>query len=238
MISAYAALFTATGDAAYRDKALGLGEKCRTAFGASRFLNERPGDNPEQMSDGRAFTYTLAAQAALDLGGITLEDEWYQWAQDMSTLLGENFLIDGERLVETREPARIVNLNFEDRLMVFGESTAGMVRINLGRLKALGFQTPPSLRPWTESLPDLKSYPIIHTDVVRALALEGSRAVVVAGTEAPGEIVGLISELPLECFERRSSQNLGEGVEVRDANGTRRSFSSTEEFREFINSRN
>lgn len=236
MISAYAALFTATGEMRYRDKALDLGKKCRTTFASSRFLNERPGDQAEEMSDGRAFTYTIAAQAALDLGAITLENEWYQWARDMSTLLGENFITDGERLVEAREPSRVVDLNFEDRAMTFGESTAGMIRINLQRLKALGFQTPPALRPWAESLPDLSSYPIVHTDVIRALALEHSQVVIILGNETSAEMVDYVAQLPLETIERRMSDSLGKTVESRKPDGTRRSFSSVDELKEFIDS--
>lgn len=238
MISAYAALYTASDDPAYRDKALTLGKKCRAAFGTSRFLNERPGDNPEEMSDGRALTYTLAAQAALDLGAITLEDEWYQWAGDMSTLLGENFLIDGNRLVETRETARVVDLNFEDRMMTFGESTAGMVRINLGRLRALGFQTTPALRPWVESLPNLQQYPIVHTDTLRALAMEGNQTVIIVGTQVPEEIQNHVASLPLECFERRHAANLGAGVELQSADGSRQSVDSLEQLRNLTQRKN
>lgn len=236
MISAYASLFTATGETRYLEKAVALGKKCRSAFGTSRFLNERPGDNPEEMSDGRAFTYTMATQAALDLGSITLEDEWYQWARDMSTLLGEHFIIDGERLVETREPSRVVDLNFEDRVMTFGESTAGMIRINLVRLKALGFQIPPALRPWAESLPDLSRYPIIHTDVLRALALEHSQSIIVIGTDAPAELREFVSRLPLGCHERRMSDTLGKGAELRLVDGTRQSIDDLSQLKELIDS--
>jgi len=232
MISAYASLFTATGNQAYLDKALALGKKCRSAFGHSRFLNERPGESSEEMSDGRAFTYALAAQAALDLGSITLEEEWYQWARDLSTLIGEHFIIDDERLVEAREPSRVVDLNFEDRTMTFGESTAGLLRVNLGRLRALGFQIPPSLRPWANSLPNLQSQPVVHTDVVRALANEHSHSIIIVGTGVSPELRDMVAQLPLECFERRASSQLGAALEVRGVDGTKQSIESASQLRD------
>ena len=238
MVSAYSALFTATGDRSYLDRALALGKKCRTSFAGSRFLNERPGESAEVMSDGRAFTYALATQAALDLGAVTLEDEWYQWARDMSTLLGEHFIIDGERLVEARESSRVVDLNFEDRVMTFGESTSGLLRVNLVRLGALGFQIPPALRPWAESLPDLRNYPIVHTDVLRALALETGSSTIIVGNKAPSEMRERVSALPLESYVRRDSETAGAAVELRGADGTRKTVTSLGELQALVDGQN
>jgi hypothetical protein len=130
----------------------------------------------------------------------------------------------------------VVDLDFEDRVMTFGESTAGMVRINLGRLRALGFQTPPSLRPWAESLPDLSRYPIVHTDVVRALAVETSRMIIIVGNDVSPEVKDIVSQLPLELIERRFSGSPGTSIDVRDSEGSTQSFETVEQLRGYIDS--
>lgn len=214
MVSAYAALYAATGDNEWRTKAVALGQLCRQSFGASRFLNERPGENPEEMSDGRALAYGIATRAALDLGAVTLDEEWYSWAQDLTTLLGEHFVTDDGRLIETRESARVIALTYEDRLMVFEDSTAGLARENLARLGLLGFQTPPALKPWTLSLPALHQFPIVHTDALDALAYEtlGARVQVGPGTDAA--LRDAVTRLPLGRFARRADAAGDVGVEV------------------------
>ncbi|BCX49416.1 thioredoxin domain-containing protein [Haloferula helveola] len=214
MVSAYAALHTATGDPVWKEKAQKLGKLCRESFGDARFLNERPGDNPEPMSDGRALTYAIAAQAAMDLGAVTLEDEWNLWAQDLCTLLGENFVSGGDRLDEARPGSKVINLDYEDRSMVFGDSTAGLTRLNLSRLAALGFQTPPALHPWTESIPPIDENPVIYTDSINALAHGKLRHRIAVGPDAPAPMADAIAALPLERFERRSARQPGGTVEI------------------------
>ncbi len=231
MISAYAALHTATGDPAWRDKAVALGKACRKGFGGSRFLNERPGENPGEMSDARAHAYAVASQAALDLGAVTLEDEWNLWAQDLTTLMAENFISDDGRLVETRPESRVIGITYSDRLMVFEESTAGLTRMNLSRLEALGFQTPPALHHWTVSLPPVDEFPIVHTDTIGALAHElgRTRLAVQAGTPQP--LIEAVAKLPLGRFERRMARQTGSGVEVLGVDGESRTLTDAAEIR-------
>lgn len=226
MISAYAALFTATGDSAWRDKAVALGKACRAGFGASRFLNERPGAAPEKMSDGRAYAYAVAAQASLDLAAVTLEDEWNLWAQDLTTLLGENFVTEDGRLVETRRESRVIDIDYSDRLMVFEESTAGLTRTNLSRLAALGFQTPPALHPWTISLPAIDEYPIVHTDSIGAVAHSTSRSRLAVGAGASPELATAVAGLPLGRFERRLARQPGAEVDLMTAAGESRKLAT------------
>lgn len=229
MISAYAALHTATGNPEWRDKAAALGQACRKAFGAARFLNERPGENPEKMSDGRAYAYAVASQAALDLGAVTLEDEWNLWAQDLSTLLAENFITEDGRLVETRAESRVISLTYSDRLMVFEESTAGLTRLNLSRLASLGFQIPPTLHPWTISLPPIAEFPIVHTDSIGAIAHATTRHRLAVGPDAPADLVTAVAQLPLTRFERRMNRRSGADVELMSPDGTTRTLAEVAE---------
>lgn len=219
MISAYAALYAATDDPGWRDKAVALGKTCREAFGAARFLNERPGAEPDPMSDGRAHTYAVAGQAALDLGAITLEDEWYLWAQDLATLLAENFISETGHLVETRPLSRVVDITYSDRMMVFEESTTGLTRMNLSRLAALGFQTPPALHPWTVSLPRVADFPIIHTDSINALAHSLGHTRLAVGLDVPPPLLDAVATLPLARFERRMARQGNDRVEVMNPEG-------------------
>lgn len=219
MISAYAALYSATGSQEWRDKAIELGKACRKAFGAARFLNERPGEHPEKMSDARASAYAIACRASLDLAAVTLEDEWNLWAQDLITLMAENFISEDGRLVETRPESRVIAMTYSDRLMVFEESTAGMTRLNLSRLDALGFQTPPALHHWTVSLPKIEQFPIVHTDTLAALGHQSVRTRMAVQSGASAELIDAVASLPLERFERRMVRQPGTGVQVSAADG-------------------
>ncbi|GAA5483585.1 DUF255 domain-containing protein [Haloferula sargassicola] len=205
MISAYCHLYTATGDGEWKQKAVKLGQKCREAFGQARFLNERPGANPDPMSDSRAFTYAIAARASLDLGAVTLDDQWNRWASDLMTLLGENFANpEGDRLSESREGFAIIPYPFEDRAMIFGPSTHGIVRQNLQSLSKLDEPVPPGLIRWLTSLPDLGRSPIIYMDSVSALVSEFDAASLWVGAQVSPDAREAATRLPLRTFERKS----------------------------------
>ncbi len=213
MIRAYAALFTATGDENWKTKALKLGENCRDAFGQARFLNERPGANPDPMSDSRAFTYALAARASLDLAAITLDDQWTRWATDLMTLLGENFVSqEGDRLSESREGFAIIPFPFEDRSMIFGWSTAGIVRQNLQSFVKTGQPVPPGLRRWQQSLPPIDTVPVIFMDTIAALLAEFDAGTLYLGGEAPPEAIQAATALPLRAFERKIEATQSEAI--------------------------
>ena len=206
MVSAYASLYTATNDSIWLEKALKLGQASRKQFLSNRFLNERADAEPEGPSDGRAFSYAIAIQAGLDLGAITLEDEWFSWAQDLSTLLAENFVTDEGRLLEVRQVSQVVDIDYEDRMMIFDDSTAGQLRLNLKRLKALGFQTPPALAAWLNSLPPFDQYPIIFTDTMVAMSHEWNHTSIKVGSNTTEELTNASRTLPLQLFVRRRDQ--------------------------------
>ena len=204
MVSAYCYLYTATGDSQWREKAEKLGSLCRKSFGEARFLNERPGSHPDPMSDSRAYTYSIAARASLDLASVTLDDQWNRWAIDLMTLLAENFAnSDGTRLAESREGFEIIPFPFEDRAMIFGPSTAGMVRQNLQSLKNADFPVPPGLTRWLNSLPDLARNPIVYVDTLDALFAEAEAGGLFVGEKVPEEAREAVSRLPIRLFERK-----------------------------------
>ncbi|MBB5352092.1 hypothetical protein HNR46_002333 [Haloferula luteola] len=227
MIRAYAQLFTATGDASWKEKAAQLGERCRTAFGQARFLNERPGATPDPMSDSRAYTYAMAARASLDLAAITLDDQWNRWAVDLMTLLGENFVNqEGDRLSESREGFAIVPFPFEDRSMIFGPSTAGTLRQNLQSLIKTGQAIPPGLRHWTLALPPIDKLPVIFMDSINALIAEENSSTLLLAESADADTQAAATRLPLRKIERKIDPSASDPIKFIAPGGEERILTS------------
>ncbi len=217
MVSAYAALFTATGDPAWRKKAVALAKLSRQAFTQGSLLVEQRPAVPAAVCDARAFTYALAIQAALDLAEVTLDESWRLWAGDLATILAENFVDESGRLMEARPASTPLQLRVEDRLMMFDDSTGGLMRMNLARLEALGQTPPPPLRPWIRSLPPIANFPIVFTDSILATSFARSRVVIELPAEPSPEWHDAAAKLPLD----RIARHLGKGTsaKLRQADG-------------------
>lgn len=203
MISAYAALFTATGDSTWRDKALALAKQCRATFSKGVLLTEQSPATPATVCDARAFTYALAIQSALDLAEVTLDDNWRIWAGDLATTVAEQFADTAGRLMEARPGSTPLRLPMEDRVMLFDDSTAGLMRMNLARLDALGQPPPPSLADLMRSLPAIADYPVVFTDSILATSFARSRVVVDLPAAPSAGWKEAASRLPLDRIARR-----------------------------------
>jgi uncharacterized protein YyaL (SSP411 family) len=218
MVSAYAALYTATGDESWRTKAQQLAEKCRAAFTQGSLLIEQKSSPPEAACDARAFTYTLAIQACLDLAEVTLDDRWRIWAGDLSTTVGERFIDAQGHLLEAAPESTPAKLPIEDRVMIFDDSTAGVMRMNVARLKALGQDPPPALEPWLRTLPNYGTLPVVFTDSILAASFSLSRVIVDLPAGASEEWKKTASMLPLDRISRRIGT--GSAAKLRFANGS------------------
>lgn len=205
MISAYAALFTSTGDPSWREKALALAKQSRQAFSAGVLLVEQSPATPTPAAvyDARAFTYALAIQAALDLAEITLDESWRIWAGDLATTVAEQFVDGDGRLMEARPASTPLRLPIEDRVMVFDDSTVGLMRMNLARLDALGQPPPPAIAPLMRSLPAFANYPVVFTDSILATSFARSRVIVELPAAPSAEWREAASRLPLDRIARR-----------------------------------
>jgi uncharacterized protein YyaL (SSP411 family) len=203
MVSAYAALFTATGDPAWREKAIALARRSREAFVVGNAMVEQNSQEPAAVCDARAFTYSLAIQAGLDLAEITLDETWRLWAGDLATIAAEAFVNDEGRLCEARPASSLLQLPLEDRLMLFDDSTAGLMRMNLTRLEALGQSPPPVLAPWLRSLPPFAGNPVIFTDSILAASFARSRVIINLPENASPEWKEAACRLPLDRIARR-----------------------------------
>lgn len=203
MISAYAALFTATGDPAWRDKAIKLASRSRAAFSAGVLLVEQSSAVPTAVCDARAFTYALAIQASLDLAEITLDESWRIRAGDLATTVAEQFVDADGRLMEARPGSTPLRLPIEDRVMLFDDSTAGLMRMNLARLDALGQPPPPAIADLLKSLPAVANYPVVFTDSILATSFARSRVIVDLPANPSAEWKDAASRLPLDRIARR-----------------------------------
>lgn len=217
MVSAYAALFTATGDLAWRDKAIALARRCREAFSDGVLLREQSPAVPAAVCDARAFTYALAIQAALDLAEVTLDDSWRIWAGDLATTVAEKFSDKSGRLLEARPGTTPLQLPIEDRVMLFDDSTAGLMRMNLARLDALGQPPPPAIADWISSLPEFAAYPVVYTDSILAASFGRSRTIIELPSSASAEWKEAACRLPLDRISRRFGK--GESPVARTPDG-------------------
>lgn len=205
MVSAFCALFTATGDPAWRDKAVATARTARSTFSKGALLAEQPGPNADTITDARAFTYALAIQAALDLAEITLDEHWRIWAGDLVTTTAEHFIDDAGHFTETRASSTPLRLPLQDRVMLFDDSTAGLMRMNLARLQALGQAPPPTLAEWSTVLPDYSLQPVVHTDTMLAESFGASRRIVELPANPTPEWRDAACRLPLDRIGRRIS---------------------------------
>lgn len=220
MISAYAALFTATGDAKWREKAVALAERARQTFSKGVLLLEHSAGQPDTVCDARAFTYALAIQAALDLAEITMDENWRLWAGDLSTNVSELFIDPSGRLLEARAISTPFSLPLEDRIMLFDDSTAGLMRMNVARLAALGQSPPPTLAPWLTSLPKIDEFPVVFTDTILAASFARSRVIVELPENASPEWKEAACRLPLDRVARRFGRGSGAKVVKPDGSET------------------
>lgn len=203
MVSAYAAMFTATGNPEWRDKALALAERSRQTFTKGVLLLEQSPATRDAVCDARAFTYALAIQAALDLAEITMDENWRLWAGDLCSTVSELFVDDSGRLLEARQISSPLALPLEDRIMLFDDSTAGVMRMNLTRLQALGQSPPPTLVPWLTSFPKFEDFPVVFTDSFLAASFSASRVIVELPENSTPEWREAACRLPLDRVARR-----------------------------------
>ena len=206
MVSAYAAVFTATGDPKWREKAISLAQSSRQTFAPGNTIVEQSSGDPAAVRDARAFTYALAIQAGLDLAEITLDENWRIWAGDLATIAAETFVTEDGRLREARRETTLLSLPVESRVMLFDDSTAGLMRMNLTRLEALGQTPPPALAPWLRSLPPFAAAPVVFTDSILAASFARSRVVVHLPKNASPDWKEAACRLPLDRIARHAGK--------------------------------
>ncbi|MEI6675856.1 MAG: DUF255 domain-containing protein [Verrucomicrobiota bacterium] len=204
MVSAYAAAFGATGDPAFRDKAVSLLEQARKTFADGAQLWMYAAKTPPAISAGRAFLYSLAMQAALDLADVTGEEKWLAWADDLASPAAERFA-EADFLKECPDNAKVLDIPISDLVMLFDDSTAGLMSSVECRLAARKRPLVEAFSRLTVALPQAAvERPVLHTDLIQAMLVRHYAPLLLLGKELPEPLQAAVERLPLRLFKQRA----------------------------------
>jgi uncharacterized protein YyaL (SSP411 family) len=206
MVSAYAAAFGATGDERFRDKAVSLLKRAREAFGAGPRLRVFSKDAPDSIGAGRAFLYALALESVLDVAAITTDETWLFWSEDLATTAAE--LFTGDKLLkECPDTAKLIDLPITDLVMLFDDSTAGLVSLAECRLADL---KRPLVKSFSELATPMPTYaldrPVLHTDLLLAALARHFKVTVVLGADLAPDLKLAAQRLQMRVIQRRPAQ--------------------------------
>jgi uncharacterized protein YyaL (SSP411 family) len=206
MVSACAAAFGVTGDERFREKAVALLKRSREAFGVGPKLRLFSKDAPDSIGAGRAFLYALALQAVLDVATITSDDQWLVWSEDLATTAAEMFTGNGF-LKECPDEAKLIDLPITDPVMLFDDSTAGLVSSAENRLAELGL---PLVASFSELATPMPTYaldrPVLHTDLLLATLSRHFKATVVVGADISPALKLATQRLQMRVIQRRPAR--------------------------------
>lgn len=238
MVSAYAAAFTATGDAKFREKAAALLDKARGLFTDGPKLRMFSKDAPASIGEGRAFLYGLALQAALDVAAVTSEKKWLDWSEDLATTAAELFTA-AEFLKECPDDAKIIELPVTDLSMLFDDSTAGLISFAECRLSVA---ERPLVATFSDSATPLPTFsvdrPILHTDLLQATLARENKVVLVTGGDLSPGLKLAAERLPMRMIQRRTAKAKDEvpagSIKILFANGDSKLVSTPEALAEAV----
>jgi uncharacterized protein len=210
MVSAYAAAYGVTGDVKFRDKAVALLGKARGAFAEGSRLRMFSKDAPKAVGEGRAFLYAVAMQSALDVATITGDGKWLDWSADLATTAAELFT-DGDSIKECPDDARLIDLPITDQVMLFEDSTVGLISFVECRLAE---RDRPLLPRFSQLATPLPTYaverPILHSDLLQATLAREFKVTLVAGSGISPELKLATERLSLRMFQRRDAKSTDE----------------------------
>jgi uncharacterized protein YyaL (SSP411 family) len=211
MVSAHAAAFRATGEEAHRDKAVSLLERARTSFTEGRHLRAFVSSTPPSVGVGRNFLYGLAMQAALDVSAITSDEKWLLWSEDLATTAAELFTGDG-LLKECPDDAGLMNLPIADQVMLFDDSSAGLISAAECRLRQIGRPLLDAFSALATEMPiGAHENPVLHTDLFLAALARHFSITAVYGDGLPPAMKTAVERLPLRMVQRRKARD-GEDI--------------------------
>jgi uncharacterized protein YyaL (SSP411 family) len=222
MVSAYSAAYSATGEPSFRQRAIDTFASAREQF--ARGTDLRPYAAATPPGEGRAFLYALAMQAALDLADVTLDNRHAEWAEQLAATVSERF-VQETALSEAPKEQNLSGLPISDRIMLFEESTAGLLSACEARLSRRAVAVPASLNDAVASLPvDVQRAPVAHTDLLFAALLRHHGATLAVGTDASVDLKDAVASLPFRLFTRATATPdnpaPSTGARIRFADGT------------------
>ncbi len=203
MVSAYAAAFGVTGDERFREKSVALLKRAREAFTVGPGLRMFSVDAPDSLGAGRAFLYALALQSVLDVAAITSDDHWLFWSEDLATTATELF-VSNDFLKECADNAKLIDLPITDLLMLFDDSTVGLVSLAESRLAALGRPLVASFSELATPLPlQALDRPLLYSDLLIATFVRHYGITVVLGADIPPALKRAVERLPMRVIQHR-----------------------------------
>ena len=238
MVSAYAAAFGVTGDEQFREKASSLLEQARIAFSDGPKLRLFSVDSPPSIGEGRAFLYGLALQAALDVATISSDEKWLDWAENLASTAAELFAAS-DFLKECPDDAKIIDLPITDLVMLFDDSTAGLISFAECRLSEYERPLVNSFSKLATPLPIYSvERPILHTDLLQATLAREYKVDLILGTDLSAEMKLAAERLPMRMIQRRVAKPQDEvppgSIQIKFAHGESRIVSTVEALRDAV----
>lgn len=205
MVSAYAAAYTATGDQEWQNKSVELLKRSRGAFSSGAKLRVFASEAAPELNEARAFVYAVAIQSILDVVQITGDTGWLDWSDDLATVMTENFTSEGF-IREAAEDVSVLEVPMTDLMMLFEDSTVGLLNFAECRLAALNRPLLEDLRKLAGTLPvSCVDFPVQHTDIIQSFLVRGYGVTLVYNDRTAPELIERIQRLPIRMFHRRAA---------------------------------
>lgn len=207
MASAYARAFAISGDAAWREKAVKTLAAAKKEFTQPEGIRlvTAAGDYPPAASAARAFHYALTANAALDVAEITGDPLWSAWADDIAATASEQFVADGY-LKECPDDAVVIDAPVSDAVMMFDDSSSGLMSMAETRLVHSGGRIPAPLSAVIAGFPaEAARTPVMYTDFLTASLVREFPTRVIVGENPPPALQDELNRLIPRMVQKRKA---------------------------------
>ena len=207
MVSAYAAAFCATGDEAYREKAVALLAKAKEKFYLDGRLTVYGNAEEPAALEARASHYALAILAAQDVADIQLDKKPSGWLDEL--IAGSATRFGGESyLKEVSDDAKVIDLPISDVEKTFDDTSGGLFAMARLREIAGGAQGQSALADLSGKLvTSAVQKPILHTDMILAELIRNHAKQVICGSDLSPELRKAVERLPLQVIPRRLAKD-------------------------------
>ena len=215
VVSAYASAYGVTGKAEFLQKAVVTLNQAKVQFSRGAELIAYESGVDPYVNGGRAFLYGLALQATLDVAAITLDEAWLLWADDLATTVAERF-VEKKFIREVGRYRGSLDLPISDAVMIFDESSVGLLSKSCSRLLALGRPVLDDLGKHLERLPMVAlKLPNSYSDVIQAALVRAYGTTYLCGPGISKNTRDQLVRLPLRGINRgvaRENQNPADDV--------------------------
>lgn len=207
MVSAYAAAFTATGEHAYREKAVSLLDRAYDAFFKDGVLRALVGNGEPSVTESRAFGYALAVQACLDVADTTLDASALETANSIAQAAVTQFSSENG-LMEVSATAALMDFPIIDIRRLYDDSTAGIFAQAEARSGGRQADFCETIKKLAKPLPSKASaMPILYSDSIQATLMKYHSRSILMGKGLSEEMTSAVSRLPLQLFSKALAED-------------------------------